>query len=344
MKKWHLWTAALTGIVVVAIMMAREFDWRALARMDMSWQFFSGVTLAVGCFVVQNLMLTLRFRHLTGNRLSVAQCFRIDALCEFTSAATPSAVGGSSVAFVYLNREGVSMGRSIFTMFATLMADEAFLAVSCIAIYLIVPSNTLFCLGSMVDAGNAADGTILLRSGIRAVFLCSTGVVAVWTVILYYLLLHRPQAFGGFLKLCCKMPFINRFKAKAEKFGNEMTMASTEARKERIGFWGKLAAYTSAAWMSRFATVLAILWAFDAHGNMLLAWFRQWVIWMISIISPTPGGSGVAEIMFKIYYSDFMPEASLAILAAMIWRMISYYPYLIMGVVVLPKWIKRNDY
>ena len=45
----------------------------------------------------------------------------------------------------------------------------------------------------------------------------------------------------------------------------------------------------------RFAIVVAILIAFHASGNLLLAWSRQCGMWMISILSPTPGGGGVAE-------------------------------------------------
>ena len=250
MKKWHLWIAASIGLVVIAGMMIREFDVDALSKIDLSPRFFLGVGLAVLFFVVQNLMLTLRFRHLCQRKLSIAQGFRINVLCEFTSAVTPSAVGGSGLAFVYLNREGITMGRSIFTMFAALLADEAFLAISC--------------------------------------------------------------------------------------------AASKEAKLEGGRFWLQLMGYTSLAWLSRFAIVVAILVAFHCQGNMLVAWCRQWVMWMISILSPTPGGSGVAELMFRLYYSDFLPDASVAILAAMLWRAIFYYPFLVMGTLVLPKWIARK--
>lgn len=140
MKKWHLWLAASIGLVVIVGMMIREFDVEVLSRIDLSPRFFLGVVMGVLLFAVQNLMLTLRFRHLCQRKLSVAEAFRINVLCEFTSAVTPSAVGGSGLAFVYLNREGVSMGRSIFTMFAALLADEAFLAISCVLLYFCVPS------------------------------------------------------------------------------------------------------------------------------------------------------------------------------------------------------------
>ena len=44
----------------------------------------------------------------------------------------------------------------------------------------------------------------------------------------------------------------------------------------------------------------------------------------------------------RLYYADFLPDASVAILAAMLWRAIFYYPFLVMGTLVLPKWIARN--
>lgn len=340
MKKWHLWVASSIGLVVIAGMMIREFDVDALGKLELSSRFFLGVGLAVFLFAVQNLMLTLRFHHLTRHKITLSQSFRINVLCEFTSAVTPSAVGGSGLAFVYLNREGVSMGRSIFTMFAALLADEAFLAVSSLLLFMVVPSHLFFCLGGETMAVDSAHEWI--KGGIHLVFLGSIAIVAIWTLILYVLLLHRPDSLGWVLRCCCKIPFLRRFQASVEKFSQEMTLASAEAKQEGGKFWMKLMGYTSLAWLSRFAIVVAILMAFHVDGNLLLAWSRQWVMWMISILSPTPGGSGVAELMFRLYYSDYLPDASIAILAAMLWRMVFYYPFLVMGALALPKWIGKN--
>lgn len=341
MKKWHLWLAASIGLVVIVSMMIREFDVDALRKIELSPRFLLGVGLAVLLFVMQNLMLSLRFRHLCQRKLSLAQSFRIDVLCEFTSAVTPSAVGGSGLAFIYLNREGITMGRSIFTMFAALLADEAFLAISSFLLYLFVPSDLLFCMADNMG-GQVEVGHEWIKGGIHIVFLGSTLIVAVWAAILYLLLLHRPQMLGWVLKACCKIPFLRRFQTKVEKFAHDMTMASIEAKQEGCRFWAKLMGYTSVAWLSRFGIVVAILLAFHVHGSMLVAWCRQWVMWMISVLSPTPGGSGLAELMFRLYYSDFIPDASIVILAAMLWRLIFYYPFLIMGALVLPKWIGKG--
>ena len=69
---------------------------------------------------------------------------------------------------------------------------------------------------------------------------------------------------------------------------------------------------------------------------------RQLLMWIMMLISPTPGGSGFSEWVFTQYLGDFIPEAGLTIALALIWRLISYYPYLFIGMYMLPKWIKKN--
>jgi uncharacterized protein (TIRG00374 family) len=65
------------------------------------------------------------------------------------------------------------------------------------------------------------------------------------------------------------------------------------------------------------------------------------------LLLPSPGGSGVAEAIFKRYLSDFIPVnalmvGSVAIVLALLWRLISYYPYLAIGAIMLPSWLKNK--
>ena len=59
------------------------------------------------------------------------------------------------------------------------------------------------------------------------------------------------------------------------------------------------------------------------------------------LISPTPGSTGVAEIAFSGFLKDFIPYG-LAAALAFLWRLISYYPYLFIGAIILPRWIRRT--
>jgi len=64
-------------------------------------------------------------------------------------------------------------------------------------------------------------------------------------------------------------------------------------------------------------------------------------MWLILLMSPTPGGTGVAEFAFEGFLTDFIP-LGLAASLAILWRFISYWPYIFIGVIVLPKWLKRT--
>jgi uncharacterized protein (TIRG00374 family) len=63
-------------------------------------------------------------------------------------------------------------------------------------------------------------------------------------------------------------------------------------------------------------------------------------MWIILCISPTPGSSGVAEFAFPLFIGEFMPQGTHATIA-LICRLFTYYPYLILGSLVLPYWTKR---
>ncbi len=78
----------------------------------------------------------------------------------------------------------------------------------------------------------------------------------------------------------------------------------------------------------------------DPHQWVILA--RQFVMWVVLMISPTPGGSGLSEWLFSEYYGDLVPTVGLALVLAVFWRLISYYLYLLIGAVIVPGWIKGS--
>jgi len=58
------------------------------------------------------------------------------------------------------------------------------------------------------------------------------------------------------------------------------------------------------------------------------------------LISPTPGGEGVAQLAFESFLQEYTP-VGLAAALAIIWRLYTYYPYLFIGAFILPQWIQR---
>jgi glycosyltransferase 2 family protein len=61
------------------------------------------------------------------------------------------------------------------------------------------------------------------------------------------------------------------------------------------------------------------------------------------LVSPTPGGSGIAEYFFPVFLREYIagPAGDLTTIVALTWRLITYYPYLIIGAFILPFWLRR---
>ncbi len=69
---------------------------------------------------------------------------------------------------------------------------------------------------------------------------------------------------------------------------------------------------------------------------------RQFVVWVILMVSPTPGSAGISEWLFTTYYGDLIASAGMALVIALFWRLVSYYVYLVIGICILPGWFRRG--
>jgi hypothetical protein len=133
----------------------------------------------------------------------------------------------------------------------------------------------------------------------------------------------------------------------AGEVGSEIVTTSIELKHKPLKFWFKAFGATFLSWSSRYLVVNAIFIAFFVVPDHLLLFARQLAMWIMMLVSPTPGGSGFAEFIFTRYLGEFIPGsqvnlAALAFALAFIWRLVSYYPYLFIGSFILPGWIRSK--
>ncbi len=283
------------------------------------------VVLAWLCMAGRDFGLSWRFKTLAGGDLSWGNAIRVDMMCEFTSAITPTAVGGSAIGMVYLNHEGISMGRAAILTMTTLFLDELFFVLACPVICLLMPDGALF--------GFTPTG---FGEGIRIAFwLVYVGLV-LWTALLFTGIFVRPQAVRSFLLWIMSKGKLRRWQAATVRMTDNLMATSVDLRGRRMTWWIKVFAATAISWCSRFLVVNALMAGFAPHVPQITVFCRQFVIWVVLIVSPTPGGSGLSEWIFTEYYSDLVGSAGVALVLALLWRIVSYYIYLVAGLVVLP--------
>ena len=56
--------------------------------------------------------------------------------------------------------------------------------------------------------------------------------------------------------------------------------------------------------------------------------------------SPTPGSAGVAELLLPKFLTDYNLTSTVSTIIAFIWRLFTYYWYLIAGAIIIPMWVR----
>jgi glycosyltransferase 2 family protein len=333
----------IIGLGVVAFMFWKEFDPNVLSLVHINFRLFFFLLLAIIFMVMRDLGYMIRIRILTGNQLSWKQSFRIIMLWEFSSAVMPSAVGGTTVAMIFLNREGISLGRSTAVVMATSFLDEVYFVLMFPVLLLTIKAHTLFSVGIF------ASGSQALSFANEFLWFAVIGYLLklFYTIILTYGLFFNPRGLKWLLLIIFKLPFLRKFRYDAHITGTDIISSSCELKKQSAGFWSKAFAATFFSWSSRYLVVNALLLAFFAVPDHFLLFARQLVMSNMMLVSPTPGGSGFAEFIFTKYLADFIPVAtelskSFGVLLAFLWRLVSYYPYLIIGAIIVPIWIRNR--
>lgn len=112
------------GLAVVSYMLYKEFDIKAFEQITFTWTSVFWLLVAVMCMLVRDLGYVIRIKVLSGDRLNWIKSIRIIFLWEFTSAVTPSAIGGTSLAILFVNKEGIKVGRSSAMVMATSFLED----------------------------------------------------------------------------------------------------------------------------------------------------------------------------------------------------------------------------
>lgn len=322
----------IIGLGVVGYMIYQDFDSDALASLAFTARSFVWLFIAILFMFGRDLGYVIRLKVLSGGRLSWIESVRIIMLWEFTSAITPSAIGGTSFAIIYVHKGGMSVGRSSAVVLLTSFLDELYFVVVFPILYLLIGKD-LFTIAGVSQS---------LQNSIFSFFLAGYTLKLAYTIFISYGLFVRPRGLKWIIVKIFSIRWLRKWREAARRTGDDIITSSVELKKSNFLFWLKVVGATFLSWSSRYLVVNAIIMAFFATSDHLLLFARQFVMWVMMLVMPTPGGSGFSEYFFKEYLGEFFPAAGVAIIIALIWRLITYYPYLIIGVIVFPRWLRAK--
>ncbi len=330
----------IIGVGFSAFMLFREYKPGSLDVLDITGKTIFWILVSFLLMVIRDFGYIYRIRLLSNYKLSWRKAFSIIMLWEFTSAVTPSAIGGTSVAIFFINKEGIKIGRSTAMVMVTSFLDELFFILAFPVVLLFIGRTDIFGFGIQDINIPWYKNQFLLFA------LTGYGLKFLYTAIITYGLFINPRGLKFLLLWIFKLPIIRKWRPDANESGYDLITTSNEFRKWPFSKWLKAFLATSFSWISRYWVVNSIIVSFFGISfinfeDHILVFGKQLVMWIMMLVSPTPGGSGFAEYVFKEFLSGIIPEGT-EITLAFLWRLISYYPYLFVGGVIVPRWIRRH--
>lgn len=327
-----VWIPVLLGVGFVVAMMLLDDNLTVDKLLLISHAGGGSMFVALLIILCRDLGYIYRIRMLTGKQLSWLSSLYVIILWEFSSAVTPSVVGGTAVAIFILYKEGIKLGQAMAYAMLSAILDNMFFVIAA-PIAILLSRGQAF---PEIEAINLKFG-----GSLEVLFYISYSLIAIYTLFMGLALFSKPKAFKWLLIKVTSYGFMQRWRHGAINRGNEIVMASRQLKGKSWDYWVKISLATLFIWIARYFTLNAVISAFAdlSLQEHFLIFGRQIVMWITMLISPTPGSSGFAESFFFQFFGVFLVDYTL--ITSIIWRMVTYYPYLIIGALVLPRWLQR---
>ncbi len=326
----------IIGLGITAVLIWRNADLDALQAIRWTWGSSFWILMAALSVVVRDYAYMVRIRQLTDNQLNWRRAFVVIMLWEFSSALAPGIIGGGFLfAILILTQEGIPAGRSISVITFTSFLDGLFLLLMAPLVYVLVGHDALF------SGMDTPEGTV--SSGFVVLFWTVYTLIAAYKIFVAYALFVNPVFVKRALVGIFSAPFLRRWRRNMVTTGDQLITAAADLRTRRWNYWWPALLATFASWTARYSIVNCILQAF--HGGVeldhLAIYGKQVVMGIIVLLSPSPGGSGVAEFIFNDFLGMYTAPG-VAPALALLWRLMSYYPYILIGAILLPRWVRSR--
>ncbi len=325
----------LIGIGVVGYLFWKQFDINEFNKIQWTKGAFWAIVLSIGFMACKHLSYATRLYILSEKEFSFLKCIQLIFIWEFSSAIAPTAVGGSAVALFALAQEKLSTARTTVIVIYTAILDSYFFVITLPILFMIFGPD-------MVHPGlKTLDFSTVVGSALLSAYIFKT----IYSTLFLYGLFIDPKKIRSLLSAVTSVPLLNRWHTKAVKLGDDIVLASGEMKGKPLRFHLGAIGTTCLAWIFRFlilvTLILGIIGGLERGWHVVMELYaRVQTMFMVIMFSPSPGGSGIIESVFGGFLSDYIP-VGVALIIALLWRVISYYFYLFAGVIIVPNWLNK---
>lgn len=331
-NRWYLLLAFVLGLLVIGNEM-RTVSWQDITReffiINWAWILLAvcGMLIhwGIGASIIQ------LFLRRTNPGFSFKSSYRVPLIEHLFNAITPFSTGGQPAQIIVLSKSGVDMGVATSVSLMKFVVYQVWIVI-----------NFLFCL----IFGYSYLAKDLPQLGILIVlsFLIHLVVVIVLLMIMYWYTFTQKILdfiFKGIRHVKsgeATERLYDKTTAKMKNFYDE-----SRYMKNQPGLMFKASVLTVLQLIAYYTVPYFILRGLGITDMSVIhvIVLHAFIILFISLF-PIPGGIGGAEYSFKLLFGTFIATQSKLVLAIFLWRVVTYYLGIVLGLIALT--IKPKPY
>ncbi|MEZ4910809.1 MAG: lysylphosphatidylglycerol synthase transmembrane domain-containing protein [Saprospiraceae bacterium] len=326
---------AIIGIAVVMYMMQRQLHLEDLNSVQWRDQAIFWVSMGILTYIIRHLFYAWRLKIVSDDEFSWLKAMQLIVIWEFSSAVSPTSVGGSAVAFLLISQEKISAARTIAIVLYTMVLDTLFFIMTLIILYFIYGPQ-------IIRPGMVGLGDI---DGYGITFITVLLFMIGYGFLFFYGLFINPRSIKRIFIFVSKWRIMAKIRESMRNTAMDIETASKQITTKPNKFHILAFTATAGAWIMRFLVINCLILAFvpniqNDFFDQMIIFSRGAVMYVVTAFSPTPGAAGVAEYLFGGFYSDYIPSG-ISVIIAIVWRLITYYSYLLIGVIIIPIWLRQ---
>lgn len=288
---------------------------------------FPGLAIALLVSFLRVWFSAAKIKFLSENVLGWMASFRVVLAWDFTSAVTPSTIGGAPMATYAMNKEGLNLGESSAIVLYGVLLDQIWFA---IAIPILLVAG-IFYEVVPTEIGVLGEASMLT---LYILLLSYAGLLA-------YGVLVNPSAIKKVVKTVFKLPLLNRYFDRISEEAENLEGYAHQLRKKPFSFLLKAFFFSTMSWLCRIALPTLVILSLLPAPEVLSA-LRSLAMNLAFLVVPTPGGSGGVEGLFVLFQGPLITRKSFIGLAVFLWRIISYYISVAAGMAATTWYIKQS--
>ncbi|WP_421774054.1 lysylphosphatidylglycerol synthase transmembrane domain-containing protein [Gracilimonas sp.] len=286
-----------------------------------------GLIIALVVSLIRVWFSAAKIRFLSEKKLNWYASIRVVLAWDFTSAVTPSTIGGAPMATYAMTKEGLKLGDSGAIILYGVLLDQIWFA---LAIPILLVSGIFY---EVVPPEIGLVGDVSM--GLLYVGLLS------YAGLLAYGVLVNPTAIKKVVKFVFKLPVLRRMGDKVEEEAENLEEYAQQLGQKPLSFLLKAFFLSTMSWLARIAlptiVVLSLLPAPE-----VLSVLRSLAMNLAFLVVPTPGGSGGVEGLFVLFQGPLISREGFIGLAVFLWRIISYYISIGLGMMATTWYVNQK--